>query len=352
MGKCLVTKLNGRVSNDELLKLGEMRFYFQKEDNFSNVFNHAIGLTFSKETTVSVFGGNFVDKTDNRNLGTTINFEANIPKDVFVSNDNCYISVNKYLLSSIHAVNGESKTVSSFCIDDLKYSKGLTELYSLSTRLTGDIANLKNLTALTNLSLSSTRLTGDIANLKNLTALTNLRLSSTQVTGDIVNLKNLTALTNLNLSSTQVTGDIVNLKNLTALTNLNLSSTQVTGDIAAFINMSKLYELRLNVYTPSIIGELSSLPTNLLFYSANSANKFTWSGTRSTSYSIIALEYVALNESIDKALNDLANCTNKNTDSNPSWYKVIKLIGTRTSASDAAVQTLQSKGYTVSITPA
>ena len=306
MGKCLVTKLNGRVSNDELLKLGEMRFYFQKEDNFSKVFNHAIGLTFSKETTVFVFGGNFVDKTDNRNLGTTINFEANIPKDVFVSNDNCYISVNKYLLSSIRTINGESITVSSFCIDDLKYSKGLTELYSSSTQLTGDIANLKNLTA----------------------------------------------LTSLNLPNSQLTGDIANLKNLTALTSLNLSRTQVTGDIAAFINMSKLKELRLNVSTPSIIGELSSLPTNLLFYSANIGNKFTWSGTRSTSYSIVALEYVALNESIDKALNDLANCTNKNTDSNPSWYKVISLVGTRTSASDAAVQTLQSKGYTVSITPA
>ena len=35
-----------------------------------------------------------------------------------------------------------------------------------------------------------------------------------------------------------------------------------------------------------------------------------------------------------------------------SWYKTISLIGNRTSASDAAVQTLQSKGYTVSITPA
>ena len=34
------------------------------------------------------------------------------------------------------------------------------------------------------------------------------------------------------------------------------------------------------------------------------------------------------------------------------WYKSISLNGTRTSASDAAVKTLQQKGYTVSITPA
>ena len=283
MGKCLITKLNGSVSNDKLLKLGEMRFYFKKEDKYSNVLNHGISLTFAENTTISVVGGNFVDKTDNSNLGTTLSFEADVNKNIFVSNENCYISVNKYLLLNISAVDGEDKTVCYFSIDDLKYSSKINNIYSLSS---------------------------------------------------------------------QVTGDIANLKNLTALTNINLSSTQVTGDIAAFTNMSELKELRLNVPTSLVLGELSSLPTKLLFYSANRANKFTWNNTRSISYSIVALENVVLGESVDKALNDLASCTNKNTNSNPSWYKVINIIGTRTSASDAAVQTLKSKGYTVSITPA
>ena len=306
MGKCLITKLNGSVSNDKLLKLGEMRFYFKKEDKYSNILNHGISLTFAENTTISVVGGNFVDKTDNSNLGTTLSFEAGVNKNIFVSNENCYISVNKYLLLNISAVDGEDKTVCYFSIDDLKYSSKINNIYSLSSQVTGDIANLKDLTA----------------------------------------------LTKINLSSTQVTGDIANLKNLTALTKINLSSTQVTGDIAAFTNMSELEELRLNVPTSLVLGELSSLPTKLLFYSANRANKFTWNNTRSISYSIVALENVVLGESVDKALNDLASCTNKNTDSNPSWYKVINIIGTRTSASDTAVQALQSKGYTVSITPA
>ena len=283
MGKCLITKLNGSVSNDKLQKLGEMRFYFKKEDKYSNVLNHGISLTFAENTTISVVGGNFVDKTDNSNLGTTLSFEADVNKNIFVSNENCYISVNKYLLLNISAVDGEDKTVCYFSIDDLKYSSKINNIYSLSS---------------------------------------------------------------------QVTGDIANLKNLTALTNINLSSTQVTGDIAAFTNMSELKELRLNVPTSLVLGELSSLPTKLLFYSANRANKFTWNNTRSISYSIVALENVVLGESVDKALNDLASCTNKNTDSNPSWYKVINIIGTRTSASDTAVQALQSKGYTVSITTA
>ena len=260
-----------------------MRFYFKKEDKYSNVLNHGIYLAFTENTTISVVGGNFVDKTNSRNLGTTLNFEANIDKEVFVSNENCYISVNKYLLLKVYAINGETKSVCYFSINDLKYSSKVNIIYSLNS---------------------------------------------------------------------QVTGDIANLKNLTALTSINLSNSQVTGDIAAFTNMSELKELRLNVPTSLVLGELSSLPTNLLFYSANRANKFTWNNTRSISYSIVALEYVALSESVDKALNDLASCTNKNTDSGPSWYKVINIIGTRTSASDAAVQTLQNKGYTVKIDPA
>ena len=375
MGKCLITKLNGSVSNDKLLKLGEMRFYFKKEDKYSNVLNHGISLTFAENTTISVVGGNFVDKTDNSNLGTTLSFEADVNKNIFVSNENCYISVNKFLLLNISAVDGEDKTVCYFSIDDLKYSSKINNIYSLSSQVTGDIANLKNLTALTKINLYGSQVTGDIANLKDLTALTNINLYGSQVTGDIANLKDLTALTkinlygtqvtgyianlkdltaltNINLSGSQVTGDIANLKDLTALANIDLSGSQVTGDIAAFTNMSELKELRLNVPTSLVLGELSSLPTKLLFYSANRANKFTWNNTRSISYSIVALENVVLGESVDKALNDLASCTNKNTDSNPSWYKVINIIGTRTSASDTAVQALQSKGYTVSITTA
>ena len=377
MGKCLITKLNGSVSNDKLPKLGEMRFYFKKEDRYSNVLNHGIYLTFAENTTISVVGGNFVDKTDSSNLGTTLSFDAGVPKSVFVSNENCYISVNKYLLLGINPISGETKSVCYFSIDDLKYSSKINKIYSYSSQVTGDIANLKNLTALTYLNLSDSQVTGDIANLKNLTSLTNLSLSNTSVSGDIAAVKNLTALTNINFhNSQQVTGDIANLKNLTALTsidfynsqqvtgdianlhnltaliNINLSDSQVTGDIAAFTNMSELKELRLNVQTSLVLGELSSLPTNLLFFSANKANKFTWNNTRSISYSIFAMENVVLSESVDKALNDLASCTNKNTDSNPSWYKLIKIIGTRTSASDTSVQTLQNKGYTVSITPA
>ena len=59
-----------------------------------------------------------------------------------------------------------------------------------------------------------------------------------------------------------------------------------------------------------------------------------------------------MNEDVDKMLVNQAKCQVGFNSNSPSWYKTIQIIGARTSASDAAVQTLQSKGYTVSITPA
>ena len=51
-------------------------------------------------------------------------------------------------------------------------------------------------------------------------------------------------------------------------------------------------------------------------------------------------------------LQDQAACVTGIDSSSDIYLKTISATGTRTSASDAAVQTLQSKGYTVSITPA
>ena len=77
---------------------------------------------------------------------------------------------------------------------------------------------------------------------------------------------------------------------------------------------------------------------------------FTWSN-RPTSANILALEGGVKVDNVDKVLNNLMNCQVGYTSSDPNYYKVISLKGTRTSESDAAVQALQSKGYTVSITP-
>ena len=184
--------------------------------------------------------------------------------------------------------------------------------------------------------------------MKNLTALTILKLSNTHVSGDIANLKNLTALTNMQLSKTHVIGDIANLKNLTALTNMQLSNTQIplTGEISALSTLSKCNTIDLPY--SKLTGDLAILPDVCcevyLYY--NKGSVFTWS-TRPSSDYIISLGNASLYSNVDKMLQDQAQCQ-----VGPTTNKTISATGTRTSASDAAVQTLQSKGYTVSIIPA
>ena len=46
-----------------------------------------------------------------------------------------------------------------------------------------------------------------------------------------------------------------------------------------------------------------------------------------------------------------AKCNVGFTSSDQSWFKAITVHGNRTSASDEAIQTLQGKGYTISVNP-
>ena len=210
---------------------------------------------------------------------------------------------------------------------------------------------MKNLTALTNLVLSNTVVSGDIANLKNLTALQSLNLEKTQVSGDISNLKGLIALVTLNFAQTNVSGDIASLKSLTALTNLSLANSKVSGDIANIYFALRGTAKEFNVaYCDNLSGDLASLPNNILFFNSYRGNsKFTWTKGSSRTNILACANLHCSN--IDDMLNDMADKT-ASFAGQDAYYKAIALVGTRTSASDVAVQTLQSKGYTVSINPA
>ena len=103
------------------------------------------------------------------------------------------------------------------------------------------------------------------------------------------------------------------------------------------------------LYKSSISGDIATLSDtlSLLIVDDISSRSCTWS-SRKSSAKIISMPYYLITDNIDKMLQDQAQCQADVTSS----YKTIVAKGTRTSASDAAVQTLQSKGYTVSITPA
>ena len=153
-----------------------------------------------------------------------------------------------------------------------------------------------------------------------------------------------------------VSGDIANLKGLTALTSLSATyGDKITLKAADFSEMPNLRSINIGTdgtpYTGKF-GDAATLSPELiyLFLGRNSAT-IEWTVRPSTSKIIGILGSPKLSN-IDKMLQDQAQCVTGITSSTPEYMKTITATGTRTSASDAAVQTLQSKGYTVSITPA
>lgn len=332
MGKCLVTKLSGSVNTDKLLKLGEMRIEFNSVSAPSNK-TQGITLQSAKPITLKIVGnGYFTDKTLTENKGKTLSILPNSLNYIYASNGDFYISIpDKYSLTILSLFAEESGSDNSVknktvYLDQIEYSTLLTTLRISSENIIGDIDSLKNLTFLANLNMANLKnINGDIGSLKNLSSLQLLQIFGSNVTGDIASLKALTSLRILMTSNLR--GDVSALKPLTSLETLWLKNGSFYGDCAALSPVLSFITFMTNIGKPSTL---------------------TWSERPSTSC-IMSIEGQPKMDNIDKMLQDQAKCQ---TPSTASILKIIDVIGTRTSASDAAVQTLQSKGYTVSITPA
>ena len=332
MGKCLITKLNGSVQNDSLLRIGEFCIKVSKVE-FPTANSQRFVVNNSKDAQLRIIGdGYFTNDTLSENKGKELNITANTETTVYFSNGDYEIVVSeKYSL----------KQVGTYIITSWKEYKG---------KLSFDIDLLKYSPDISFLALSATQVTGDIAVLGKLTGITHLTIDNTGVTGDIAVFGKLTGLTYLTINNTKVTGDIAVLGKLTSLTSIpSINHTGVTGDIAVYKNVNNYKTLQL--LGTRVYGDLSVLPNIILWVQAdkNTTGTFTWTGIKNRT-DILAVENCKCNK-IDDFLNDMATLEAKFIDEQ-IWYKTISLIGTRTSASDAAVQTLQSKGYTVSITPA
>ena len=405
MNKCLVTKLNGSSNNSELLRLGEMRIKILKVQNPTE-YTQGFSLGFNKPVTLEIVSdGYFTDKTLTENKGKSITLNAGINSIWVNGTHDVEIAIlDKYSLTNIFcyyqgAPAGMHANNLEFNISYLKYSTAMTSLELFETKVSGDIGDLKALTALKILNLGDTQVSGDIGDLKALTALTYLNLSDTKVSGDIGDLKALTTLSILELSDTKVSGDIGGLKTLTALSRLISNRTQVSGDIGDLkalttLSILELFETKvsgdigdlkaltaltyLNLYNSQVpitgdIGALSVL-SKCTYISINSAkltgdiatvpavcrftsfyndkgSVFTW-GTRPSTAKIIAIGGQASITNIDKMLQNQAQCQTGFSPNDEPQFKTIQVAGNRTSASDAAVETLQQKGYTVSIAKA
>lgn len=288
MNKCLVTKLNGVVENNSILKIGEMRIIMKKIASPSYM-SQGFTVTFTEDVLLEIIGdGYFTDGTLSNNTGKTKKFFANQMASFWVSNGDYEISIpNKYAIANIYFFPmPENGTMSE------------EQLYSKAT----DLSYFKYSKKMTSISLPSKESTGSLDDLAECLSLTTIALSK----------------------ATNIYGNISSLSNLTALKILTL------------------------IDNPKITGDLASLPGNVVFIDAQNGGIFSWVTTRPSSANIISMRLVNLGTYVDNMLINQANCTAPSDQTN----KTIQCEGTRTSASDSAVQTLQSKGYTVSVIPA
>jgi biotin operon repressor len=368
--KTFITRLKGVVNNDTLKKIGELRVKVSKMSNPTGE-NRVIILNTQKPLTITVNGDGYItDSTLSENKGKILSIPVG-SSTFYVSNGDYTLSIpNKYYLTSFCSAKEQTfnRNDVQMELDDFKFCKLMTILKLNNSKVSGDIASLKDLSALASLNISDTQVSGDIASLKGLSTLASLNISNTQVSGDIASLKDLSALASLNISNTQVSGDIASLKGLSALASLDITSTQVSGDIASLKDLSTLASLNISNTQVSgdiaslkglsalaslnisnlnnLSGDLGKLPDSLLYVGGINNSIFTWTDT-SRRY-ILACEKLHCNN-IDKMLQDMSKLEAKFKN---QWAKSINLVGSYTAASNAAIETLQSKGYTVSITPA
>lgn len=332
MGKCLITKLIGSVSED-LPVLGEMRIQIKKSFSPINQFTQGFQFRVSAPIRLELTGdGYFTDRTLSKNLGKT---KENYSGDAFwVSNNDATLHIyNKYVLTFLNdigdtsfGINLHDNGIASLNINDLKYSKSLNTLVIPNSTVEGDLSSLSDKEELTSLYIRSSGITGDLKDLRSLKKLED----------------------NLVLPNT-IKGDLSSLSSMSKLLMLQLGNA-ITGNLSSLSSMSNLRILQIGSV---ITGDLAILSPKLKFLKVGNTyenQKLTWS-SRPHSSSIFGIECDHMQvENIDKMLQDLANCTASFTSEDPSWYKRIALSGVgRTSASDAAISTLQSKGYTISL---
>ena len=318
MGKCLVTKLNGIVDNNDLLPIGECVIGVESSSANELLFQVDLNNTEYYCEQPHLLGEENVGAGVKRNILTWSDLKSS------AAGLYRFHFLDKYNIRGLLGRN--AKGINE--ISQLNYLNNITQLgLDLKSSDVFDLNVLKQSTRLNLLNLSN-NVTGDISSLKGLTALANLSINSNTVTGDISSLKGLTALENFS-GYLSIRGKAEELKTLPNLKSFNCQNAVNKGDF----------------------GDIATLPAGFIYLFIGSNASISWTSRPSTS-KIIGIFGSPKLSNIDKMLQDQAQCVTGITSSTPEYMKSISATGTRTSASDAAVQTLQSKGYTVSITPA
>ena len=333
MGKCLVTKLSGTVNNDKLLRIGEFAIKVAKVDSPTDATQCiSVEMANAKSKARILGDGYFTDKTLSENKGKEIELIIG-RNDLYVSpnTDVTIIIENKYNINLLESyANSQTSNVyaknKSFSLDDLKFSPYLKSINFNSSGVEGSISSFDGFTNFETISL----------------------INCNGVNGNLSALRGCKNLKILGLDNTKVTGSLSDISGCKNLTNLYIQNcNEVTGKLSDIIALTKLKEIYLN---SNIGGDLATISPACYFIGI-AKQTYDWT-TRDSSANIFAIECAdATVKNVDKMLIDFAKC-NAAIPSQTVRYKTIYVKGTRTSASDNAVATLQQKGYTIGIAKA
>lgn len=290
MGKCLVTKLDSIVDNNNIIKLGEAVATINSTAG-NKLILQASGCKYYCEKAISI--NNSTIPANTIRDGSSFDIIKSIDAGTYV-----FHFMNKYSL--VEFLVDSLTEVSVSALNSFNYLNKLSHFTFENVGLHFNLLDLKASKEMLNLSLVC-NIAGKLSDLKELKKTENLILrAQTNLTGDLSDL-----------------ADKENLKFLTL-------AMPLTGDLAI-------------------------MPSNLntFYYYEKGYSQIGWT-TRDNNKCIISIPSAIKISNIDKMLQDQANCV---VPSNVG-VKTINVIGTRTSASDTAVAKLQQKGYTVSVTPA
>ena len=312
MGKCFITKLNGSVGNKNLPVLGKIRVIFTGTDNKNGL---SITGRFTLKGSTATWKGE-----GTCNMGTPTG-------------------------DSAYNVEPDKNAKGLLLIDGKKDIVYISSTYGYGTNVLFSDIN-KYCSSLINLYLANSEQDGDLSEIADLSTLKTLDLSSSKVTGSFANASYLRNLTSLNISkNNKINCSLSDLSSCYALETLNVIYSSVTGDLSALASCIMLKSL--STEGSGITGSISSLANIKSFIYYNSYSKpNTWSSSslRPSSYpKIIGNIKFASASDTDNFLINMASCTDEGI-TNKAWYFQ---QSHRTSASDAAVSTLQNAGYTL-----
>lgn len=194
MEKCLVTKLNGVVSNNEILKIGELRVKIDSTGT-PTVYNHF------KATGNEVIVNKLVDGGLNAEFPNQFGAEGGY--DGNLSGKGRLSIMNKYNITELEL---NTLAFPEFDIlEEIKFMKGLISLQSFKQNL--NIEKFPYSSLLTSLNVHN--IDGKLSALANkIPNVSTLYVDQSSIEGDISELRALVKLDKIDVSNTNVTGSL------------------------------------------------------------------------------------------------------------------------------------------------